>query len=553
MITAVTAITITAALSYENMRFKDQIATEGVAHLARVSAQAAANNLSGPLNFGSFGKMQLELLQLSDSASGFVSLAYVVNLSGETVAPDLFVGNPIEPTLVTQALRTGQEQVSANGLIRATPIMYGQDTPIGALVTVWTPDQILAAIRVKRLTNILVSVGLLTVLLVISGAILNITLKRPMTRLQSAVKRVSDGDYETEIHRGNPHNEVGLFAEHLDQMRRNLSDGRKRRDIALIKHQQEQKVMQDLRQSLKILASGNLTTRITQNLPEGYAELAQDFNNTASAFHDAMRNVILLAERIRAESSDIGRHSEDLSKRTEHQAATLEETAAALDHLTNGMRIAADNTREVESIVSAARTEAAKSGEIVQKTITAMSQIEGSSSQISAIISVIDDISFQTNLLALNAGVEAARAGDAGRGFAVVASEVRALAQRSSEAAQQIKGLITGSSLHVSHGVRLVAEAGTALTAITDRVVQIASLMSEMATIVHEQSTNLHEINIGVGNLDQVTQRNAGMVEEANAASQTLLGQSRALSNLVKDFNIGRDYETPLLLDQRVA
>ncbi|MEL6840688.1 MAG: methyl-accepting chemotaxis protein, partial [Pseudomonadota bacterium] len=238
------------------------------------------------------------------------------------------------------------------------------------------------------------------------------------------------------------------------------------------------------------------------------------------------------------EAEDIGRQSGELSQRTETQAATLEETAAALDELTGNVKTAAEGAKEVETIVHQTRSEADESGEIVKETVTAMSEIESSSRQISTIISVIDDIAFQTNLLALNAGVEAARAGEAGRGFAVVASEVRELAQRSSEAAQQIKDLISGSSEQVARGVKLVDETGAALTAITERVANISTLMSEMANGATEQSRGLAEINLGVGQLDKVTQQNASMVESADVASQTLRQQAAALNKTVSAFEI---------------
>ena len=244
------------------------------------------------------------------------------------------------------------------------------------------------------------------------------------------------------------------------------------------------------------------------------------------------------ARLIQKEAEDIGRQSGELSQRTETQAATLEETAAALDELTGNVKTAADGATEDEGIVQKTRAEADSSGEIVKQTVTAMSEIESSSRQISTIIAVIDDIAFQTNLLALNAGVEAARAGEAGRGFAVVASEVRELAQRSSEAAQQIKDLIGSSSDQVARGVKLVDETGAALNAITERVVNIATLMSGMASGANEQSRGLAEINLGDGQLDKVTQQNASMVESADVASQTLRQQAATLNEIVSRFDM---------------
>ena len=216
----------------------------------------------------------------------------------------------------------------------------------------------------------------------------------------------------------------------------------------------------------------------------------------------------------------------------------MEETAAALDQLTASVREAAESASEVENVVTKARKDAEESGVIVSEAVDAMSMIRKSSNEISQIIGVIDDIAFQTNLLSLNAGVEAARAGEAGRGFAVVASEVRALAQRSSDAAKQIKLLITSSSEQVETGVGLVGRTGEALASIIDRVSSIDKLVSGIASGSREQSSGLSEINIGMSQLDQVTQQNAAMVEEATAAATTLRTEAAGLTHVVGRFNL---------------
>ncbi|MBC7477338.1 MAG: hypothetical protein H7317_04495, partial [Pseudorhodobacter sp.] len=255
--------------------------------------------------------------------------------------------------------------------------------------------------------------------------------------------------------------------------------------------------------------------------------------------------VVETAESIQSRSREISQSSEDLSRRTENQAATLEETAASLDELTASIRTAAESAREVEGIVRSARHEAEESGLVVQGAVKAMTEIEHSSDQISQIIGVIDDIAFQTNLLALNAGVEAARAGEAGKGFAVVASEVRALAQRSSAAAREIKTLISASTQHVGRGVEQVGRAGTALENIVARVSHISTLVSNIASAAAEQSTGLAEINLGVTQLDQVTQQNAAMVEQSTAASQSLNQEAASLAELVAHFTVRKATHRP--------
>src|SRR5690606_31894959 len=221
-------------------------------------------------------------------------------------------------------------------------------------------------------------------------------------------------------------------------------------------------------------------------------------------------------------------------------AASLEETAAALDEITATVNRTADGARQASRVVQTARNEAEASGAVVSDAVAAMTAIEQSSNQIGAIIGVIDEIAFQTNLLALNAGVEAARAGDAGRGFAVVASEVRALAQRSADAAKEIKTLITASGRQVEQGVALVGQTGQALGRIVAEVAEIDGLMSEISASAQEQATGLQQVNTAVNQMDQVTQQNAAMVEESTAASHSLAQEADVLAASVARFKVAQ-------------
>jgi methyl-accepting chemotaxis protein len=241
---------------------------------------------------------------------------------------------------------------------------------------------------------------------------------------------------------------------------------------------------------------------------------------------------------IRTGSDEIANASDDLSRRTEQQAASLEETAAALDEITATVKKTADGASQVSKVVTEARSEAQRSGQVVSDAVAAMGQIEASSLQITQIIGVIDEIAFQTNLLALNAGVEAARAGEAGRGFAVVASEVRSLAQRSAEAAKEIKGLISASSTQVGQGVTLVGDAGRALASIVGKVGEIDALISEISASASEQATGLTQVNSAVNQMDQVVQQNAALVEQATAASHALRGEAAELERLLARFRV---------------
>ena len=298
-------------------------------------------------------------------------------------------------------------------------------------------------------------------------------------------------------------------------------------------------VVEGLRVGLKRLADGDLTSAISEPFAQDYETLRNDFNLAMKNLLDAMSSVVENAGMIQGEASEISNAADDLSRRTEKQAATLEETATALDQLTSSVSSAAEGANQASEMVASAKSNAEASGVVVQEAVEAMSEIENSSNQISKITSVIDDIAFQTNLLALNAGVEAARAGEAGRGFAVVASEVRALAQRSSEAAREINDLISKSGALVKRGVGLVGQTGDALEGIVSSVSEIANNVAEIAESSREQSSGLAEINAAVNQLDQVTQQNAAMFEETTAASHSLTREAENLNVTTSRFSIG--------------
>ena len=304
------------------------------------------------------------------------------------------------------------------------------------------------------------------------------------------------------------------------------------------KLQQEQVIIDSIGFGLEALAKGDLTHRVTADLQGSFAKLREDFNIASAKLEDSMKSVLAGTAGISSGAGEIAGAADDLSRRTEQQAASLEETAAALEQITATVKRTAENAKEAGSIVTTAKKAAEEGGRVVETAISAMGQIEHSSKQITDIIGVIDEIAFQTNLLALNAGVEAARAGDAGKGFAVVASEVRALAQRSAEAAKEIKTLIKDSGSHVSSGVKLVGESGQALKNIVEQVISINSLVNEMAQAAHQQSTGIEEVNVAVGQMDQVTQQNAAMVEESTAASRNLAEETNELSKLVSFFKV---------------
>ena len=296
------------------------------------------------------------------------------------------------------------------------------------------------------------------------------------------------------------------------------------------------------------LASNNLKHRISRPVDPAFEKLKNDFNAAMTTLQETMGAVSASTSSVGGGADEIASASDDLSRRTEQQAASLEETAAALDQITATVRRSAEGARQANTAASGAKHDAVRSGEVMRDAVAAMGEIEQSSKQITQIIGVIDEIAFQTNLLALNAGVEAARAGEAGRGFAVVAQEVRALAQRSAEAAKEIKALIAASSSQVERGVRLVGDTGEALTGIVAKVTEMDQLIAEISQSAQEQATGLSQVNTAVNQMDQVTQQNAAMVEEATAAAASLKSEAMELGRLVGRFDCGADAQsTPVL------
>jgi methyl-accepting chemotaxis protein len=304
-------------------------------------------------------------------------------------------------------------------------------------------------------------------------------------------------------------------------------------------------VVKDLARALSRLADNDLTTRIGGEFPGQYEQIKADFNAAIGQLEGSIALVTDNARAIHSGTGEVSSAADDLSRRTEQQAASLEETAAALDEITATVRKTADGANHARQVVATAKSEAEQSGTVVGDAVKAMGAIEKSAQEISQIIGVIDEIAFQTNLLALNAGVEAARAGEAGKGFAVVASEVRALAQRSAEAAKEIKALIQASTTQVASGVNLVGETGKALTRIVTQVTEIAGIVTEIAASAQEQATGLHQVNTAVNQMDQTTQQNAAMVEESTAASYSLAQEAEKLTSLIGQFKIGEISSAP--------
>ncbi|WP_158745350.1 methyl-accepting chemotaxis protein [Acidisphaera sp. L21] len=382
------------------------------------------------------------------------------------------------------------------------------------------------------------------------------SIARPINAMTVAMKSLARGDNSITIPAADQTDEIGEMAQTVQvfkdaaieklrlegeasQARRTAEEERVRHaDAQIERARQQSEVVEGLAAALSKLAAGDLVQRLDNPFAGEYEGLRADFNGAIAQMEATMQEILTNAGAIRSGTGEIAMASDDLSRRTEQQAASLEETAAALDEITATVKKTAESAEHARKAVGAARSDAEHSGHVVARAVAAMGNIESSSRQIGQIIGVIDEIAFQTNLLALNAGVEAARAGDAGRGFAVVASEVRSLAQRSAEAAKEIKTLIMTSDNQVKEGVRLVSETGDALNRIVNHVVEITEVVGEIAGSAHEQAGGLAQVNTAVNQMDQVTQQNAAMVEESTAAAHGLTQETDQLGQLIGRFQV---------------
>lgn len=414
--------------------------------------------------------------------------------------------------------------------------LMGELRYLGTLFTQQERTARADAARSYAAAKVMIAIAVLLAITIIAAAnVLMVRLvSRPLNAMTGVIGALADGKLDVSIARDERRDEVGKLAASVTVLQAELVKA------ARAKREQVTSV-ETIAQGLAALAKGDLTARIDADLPGSFAKLKSDFNGAMTAMCAALEAVTNSAHGITDGASDIRQASDDLSRRTEQQAASLEETAAAMDEITATVRTTASGALTVNTAVKDARIDAQASGVVVDRAITAMRGIEHAAGEIGEIISVIDGIAFQTNLLALNAGVEAARAGDAGRGFAVVASEVRALAQRSAEAAKDVKTRITASSQQVSAGVDLVTETGCALNRIIGRIGEISVLVDEIAVSAERQATGLNQVNIAVAEMDGVTQQNAAMVEQSTAAARSLANEAESMSREVARFKLADD------------
>ncbi|VVT32059.1 methyl-accepting chemotaxis protein [Rhizobium sp. EC-SD404] len=489
----------------------------------------------------------------------------VYNAAGSEIAG--WTRDGVDPAGPHQAIEAVMSSPPSETVVNDMPLGDGQVTIVapleadsegnarGHIATVWSTEGLAATSAGFGMQTLMVQgVSILLVVGLFLFA-LRAIVTRPLGDLTARIKRLDDGDLETGVPHRARADTVGVVANALENFRISAMEKREAeaeaaRQRAAFEAERErnetetvrtakarEQAMETVGDALRRLAQGDLTVQI-ETIDSAFALLQDDFNAAVKSLGETLSDISDATQSVSGSSGEIAKAADDLSRRTEQQAASLEETAAALDQITQTVRASAQRAEEADRMVVDATTGARNSRAVVGDAITAMERIETSSTQISQIIGVIDDIAFQTNLLALNAGVEAARAGEAGKGFAVVAQEVRELAQRSAAAAKEIKELIRKSGEEVGMGVAHVNKTGASLEQIERHVHMIKDHIAAIVTSAREQSAGLQEINTAVNQMDQVTQQNAAMVEQTNAACVSLEEQAQSLRGLVGRFEM---------------
>jgi methyl-accepting chemotaxis protein len=529
----------------------------GIAAAAVALGQAAAE-APAPSRIVDVAFAMAHLRSSSEDANGSLSSAIKNNAAGLT-------GKAL--SALTDALKTSSDALTDRGAAilqgkEVGDLPESQSDLLAKVAKIWTPANTeLARLLQVRVDNfyrrMYISLGFSSLFLLAAVALSFVIASGLSTRIHaliSVMDRLVANDHEVKIPFHDDVNETGQISKSLEVFRRHAIDkvvleaeAREERERGQAARQraaeeaiqaERKRVTSSFGIALAKLASKQLHYRLTDEVPEAYEKLRADFNDALAEMESALRNVRNSALTISNGAQEISAASQDLARRTEHQAASLEESAASMRELTSVINRTAEFSLKTKDVIAVAKANSGKSQEVVEKTITAVSGIMDSSQQIGAIVGVIDEIAFQTNLLALNAGVEAARAGDAGRGFAVVATEVRALAQRSASAAKEINALINRASAEVTNGVELVAATGEAFEHVKDQISGIDSGIADIASNTIDQSTTLKQVNTSLGEIDQITQQNAAMAEQATAACQSLALESERLANMVKEFQI---------------
>ncbi|MCF1482611.1 MULTISPECIES: methyl-accepting chemotaxis protein [Rhizobium/Agrobacterium group] len=530
-------------------------------NVERISAQTLPAQFANHDTIDSIGRMTGQtatLFTLDEATKGYIRrTTNIIKPDGQRA-----VGTPLDPTGAVYSALVKGETYRGQAAILGTdyytiykPIINSSGSVIGILYAGVRVAEI-AGISDQMAQAVAITAGIALLVSLLLMVFITRKTMRPIPELTAAASSLADGRTDVEVPHQSLRNEIGALARALEvfrqdalkklQLEQDANETRARNDRERAEREAEKDAdaanirncADMLAVAMNRLSSGDLTTRIDQSFIPELEPLRVDFNNSVNNLSLAFARLRNEAMSVEASGNEMRSAAGALASRTEQQAASLEETSAALEQVTGTVRSAADRAQQAAALASDAQVSTEGSSKVVADAVSAMGRIEQASSEISKIINVIDEIAFQTNLLALNAGVEAARAGEAGKGFAVVAQEVRELAQRSANAAKDIKALISKSGTEVAGGVRLVRETGDALGAISQQVSMINGLIAEIATSSREQSTGLQEINTSVNHMDQFTQKNAAMVEETTAVTHKLAESATTLVSLIAEFKV---------------
>lgn len=437
-----------------------------------------------------------------------------------------------------------QPIVGASGNVIGIFYVGVERTRIDALIS--------AGQRTSIITGVVaIGIGLFLMAIVVSA------LLRPLREIAKTIDQVASGDLDGYVPFTQRPDQIGAIAQRIQSFQTDLKKAHSLEQLSKVKQHDQEMIVSKLRDALSRLADKDLTPRIEaengKDFPQDYDGLRDDFNNFVGNLAAIILEMGEIAESVDLASDGIGAGSAELATRIERQAGTLADSATALNQLTQASADIAAKADEADSVAKTSQTLSAQSRKALDEAMGSIGKIEASSGAINQIITVIEDIAFQTNLLALNAGVEAARAGDAGRGFAVVASEVRGLAKNATDSAQEIKKLILTSNDEVREGNLLVRNTGQALGQVLEHVETLGHLVADIAHEVRGQSQGLEQVNGGVRQLDSMTQENAAMVEETNAAVQQLREEASRLSGSLAGFQAGQSRKTAQFTSQRAS
>lgn len=452
--------------------------------------------------------------------------------------------NPVYAAVIKGQTYRGEAEILGKPYLTAYLPVYGAGDDVIGIIYVGVERTDIDAAIFDRLMTMLVASVIVIVLGLGTVVLMAMQITRPITQISNAIADIASGNLDTTVPHTGKKDEIGEIARRVTDFKVGLQRNHQLEDASRQAHEQQTKVMGLLRTGLAHLARLDLTHRIDSTnsdpFPAAYEALREDFNAVVASLGKSVSDMTEIAQEVTTASTGIASMSDSLARRVETQAATLAESSATLQNLSESGKAIAAKAAEADEMAKRSLSLSNQSRQVLDEATQAIQEIEESSGQINQIISVIEDIAFQTNLLALNAGVEAARAGDAGRGFAVVASEVRALSMRATQSAREIRTLITASRTKISEGTVLVQNTGTALSQVLAQVEQMGVTIQAIAASVKDQALGQSEVSIGVQQLDHMTQENAALGEEANAASSTLSDEAQRLSATLRQFHTPR-------------